>query len=184
MSKWANRLKNQKSEGGGTDKADKSPSVSNVSVGGGSYPEINPPFVGNVSAPPPLFENHHNDKKRGIARVSRAQILSPSSPGHDHPAANQGSLLRNAPAVAYGPGLPELPSIGNPGLPSELFTLAVRYCVEQYGDSVEQVGEMISDLMEQSECWPEWISFIHFRLGIPKEVRCIDCIHAVDTGKT
>lgn len=182
--KWMEKAKKLESAHSPTDKADKSPYVGSVSTSQAAFENIQEPSVTSVSSLVGAFENSQRKLEIGVAHGSGAHILSPSSPGNDHPPANQESILRVSPnAVVYGHGLPELPSIGNPGLPSDLFTLCIRYCVEQYGDSVEQIGEMVSDLMEQSERWPEWVSYIRLRMGIPGEVRCINCLHSIDTGE-
>ena len=181
--KWMEKARKLESAYAVTDKADKSPFVGSVSSPLGAFQDLSSPFVSSVSTSPGAFENSEGEANKTFRHGCRAQTLSPSSSGNDHSPANQDSIAMARPNAIYGPGLPDLPLIGNPGLPSDLFTLAIRYCVEHYGDSVEQVGEMISDLMEQSECWPEWISFIRFRMGIPTEVRCIDCLHGIDTGE-
>ena len=162
MSKWASRLKNQKVGGEGPTKPTKAPFVGNVSSGGGTYSEISTPFVSNVSTTPPSFGDFHGDPTSGIEAATQAQVLSPSSAGNDIPSSND--------------------EIFNPGIPSDLFELAVRYCTELHGDDAGQVREMIDDLLAVPDDWNWWA--LHFRraLGIPREVRCGDCLHCQDTG--
>lgn len=162
MSKWASRLKNQTSGGGGTYKTDKSPSVGSVGMPPGAYLENEPTSVGSVGTHSPSFGKNHFPPKDEV----QAYELDFGQAGNDIPVANDHHVKSRA---------------KNPGIPSDLFALAVRYCAEIHGDGQDAIEEMLLDLAEvpQSHHW--WRRYFMQKLGLPDEVRCVDCQNCEDT---
>jgi len=124
------------------------------------------PSAVSAGTPTPSHKVFSSDDQGAVIRVNQAQILSISPSGNDISPANdaddQAARLK--------------------ALPSDLVSLAIRYCVEQYGDSPDQVREMLEDLLAAPNDWHWWR--IHFmkKLRIQKEVQCIDCGHCEDTA--
>ena len=67
-------------------------------------------------------------------------------------------------------------------LPSDLMQLAIRYCVEFYADTPDQVRTMLDDLLMVPDDWHWWRQYLMKKLAIPTEVQCFECDHCYDTG--
>lgn len=146
-----------------------------------------------------------------VATVSvatiQSKVLRQSSSGNDIPPANQvpvncwtqsGELVtayseceqhakwikayNPQPTIAPSSAYRGIPEVSNPGLPSDLFILAIRYCAESHGDGDQAVLTMLDDLMTVPDDWWWWVRYLTEKLAIPDQVRCIDCQHCSDTG--
>ena len=143
-----------------------------------------------------------------VVSFGGAAILPPSSPGSDHLPANElpgecrtplgdpvtgrandethADQIRTChpdPHVELGSdGLAERKEASNPGIPSDLYVLAARYCVDAYGDGPDQLLFMAEDLKAVPDEWHWWRLYFMEKLGIPEEVRCIECGAFQDTG--
>jgi hypothetical protein len=67
-------------------------------------------------------------------------------------------------------------------LPSDLVQLTIRYCVEFYADTPDQVRTMLDDLEVVPDDWHWWRQYLMKKLEIPPEVQCCNCQHCEATS--
>lgn len=78
--------------------------------------------------------------------------------------------------VVTGP----LPKIPNPGIPMDLYRLALRYSLDAMGDTEEEALVFLFDLKVSEPNF--WRDYLRERLGIPEIIKCSGCHHSEDTG--
>lgn len=116
----------------------------------------------DLTIPQREFIRYH---KVEIVELLKARELEASTAGSDiSPANDSGQLARFS------------------GLPSDLTQLAIRFAIEFYADTTEQVKVMLDDLSEVPDDWDWWRQYFMKKLEIPPEVQCCNCRHCEATS--
>lgn len=195
MSGWLVKLKTQKTAKTLSDKTFKSPSVSSVIYISADIQHASPTSVSFVSGSPESFGDIEPEtltsSTNGTAEVEPVieipiQAWTPAggvvtviANDENHAKFIWSANPKPQPKIINLHA--ELPTVINLGIPEDLYILACRYCVELFGDGQEQAEAMIIDLFE-SENKEWWREHFKHQLGIPDDVRCVDCINSIDTG--